>query len=48
MAKAKQQRDWKKAQPHDAGNGKFVTRTKAESRPQKVEWVTGKKGKSAG
>ena len=46
MATGKQ-RDWKKAQPHDAGTGKFVTRKKAENNPQKVEWVTAKKDKKA-
>ena len=48
MAKKKLQRDWGKAQPHDASTGLFVTRKKANASPKKVEWVTVKKGKKRG
>lgn len=38
-------RDWKKAQPHHATTGKITTRKFAENNPNKVEWVTVKKGR---
>ena len=43
MAKKTRQRDWTKAQPHDAKTGKITTRKFAEAHPAKVEWVTVKK-----
>ena len=36
-------RDWRKAQPHHAGNGKFVRRSFAAKHPGKVVWVKAKK-----
>ena len=43
MAKKPPQRDWSKAQPHDAKSGEITTRKYAEKHPEKVEWVTVKK-----
>ena len=36
---------WKTAQPHSAQTGRIVTEKYAETHPNKVEWVTSKKGK---
>jgi hypothetical protein len=45
MAKAPPKRDWAKAQPHRADNGKIASRKFAENNPNKVEWVKGKNDK---
>lgn len=37
--------DWSKEQPHDPNDGTFVSRKKAEAKPEKYTWVTEKKKK---
>lgn len=40
---AVQKRDWRKAQPHNASNGRIVKRSYAEKYPRRVVWVKVKK-----
>ncbi|HET6912332.1 MAG TPA: hypothetical protein VFH71_03185 [Rhodanobacteraceae bacterium] len=43
--KPPKQPDWNKAQPHSARTGRITTKKYAVANPDKVEWVTVKKGK---